>query len=77
MAIGALFLLSMVGLAVWVGSGPAITRFETLNDQYTRLGQDRLSISRDTLQLIRRNPLVEYLAAKYFLGARHLAQHLE
>ena len=57
-AVGALFLLSTVGLAVWVGSEPAIARFETLNAQYSRPGQDRLSIWRDTLQLIRRHPLL-------------------
>jgi O-antigen ligase len=57
-AVGVLFLLSMVGLAVWVGIDPAITRFETLNEQYAHPGQDRLSIWRDTLQLIRRHPLL-------------------
>ena len=57
-AVAALFLLGLVGLAVWVGSDPAITRFETLNDQYTHPGQDRLSIWRDTLHLIRRHPVL-------------------
>lgn len=57
-AVGALFLLGLVGVAVWVGSDPAITRFETLNDQYTHPGQDRLSIWRDTVQLIRRHPIL-------------------
>lgn len=56
--VGVLILLSMVGIAVWVGSDPAITRFETLNDQYTHPGQDRLSIWRDTLQLIRHHPIL-------------------
>lgn len=57
-AVGVLFLLGMIGLAVWVGSDPAITRFETLNDQYTHPGQDRVSIWRDTLHLIRRHPVL-------------------
>lgn len=57
-AVGALFMLGMAGLAVWVGSEPAITRFETLNDQYTHPGQDRLSIWRDTLHLISRHPVL-------------------
>ena len=57
-AVGALFLLSTVGLAIWVGSEPAIARFETLNAQYTRPGQDRLSIWRDTLKLVRRHPIL-------------------
>jgi len=57
-AVVALFLLGMVGVAVWVGSNPAIARFETLNDQYTHPGQDRLSIWRDTLHLIGRHPIL-------------------
>lgn len=57
-AVGALFLLGLVAVAIWVGSDPAITRFETLNDQYTHPGQDRLSIWRDTLHLIGRHPVL-------------------
>ena len=57
-AIGVLFLLGIVGLSVWIGSDPVITRFETLGDQYSHPGQDRLSIWRDTLHLIRRDPLL-------------------
>lgn len=56
--VGALFLVGMVGVAVWVGTDPAIRRFETLNDQYTHPGQDRVSIWRDTLHLIRRHPIL-------------------
>lgn len=57
-AVGVLFFLGIVGLAVWIGSDPVITRFETLGDQYSHPGQDRLSIWRDTLQLIRRHPIL-------------------
>jgi O-antigen ligase len=57
-ATGVLFLLGIVGLSVWIGSDPVITRFETLGDQYNHPGQDRLSIWRDTLHLIRRDPLL-------------------
>jgi len=57
-AVGALFLLGIVGLAVWIGSDPVISRFETLSDQYNRPGQDRLSVWRDTLHLIRRHPVL-------------------
>ena len=57
-ATGVLFLLGIVGLSVWIGSDPVITRFETLDDQYSHAGQDRLSIWRDTLHLIRRDPLL-------------------
>ena len=57
-ATGTLFLLGIVGLSVWIGSDPVITRFETLGDQYSHPGQDRLSIWRDTLHLIRREPFL-------------------
>ncbi len=56
--VGVLFLLGIVGLAVWIGSDPVITRFATLEDQYKHPGQDRLSIWHDTLQLIRRHPVL-------------------
>lgn len=58
LVVGIVFLLSIAGLAVWVGSDPAIARFETLNDQYTHPGKDRVSIWRDTLLLIRRHPIL-------------------
>lgn len=57
-AVGVLFLLSISGLALWIGSDPVIDRFETLGQQYSRPGQDRMSIWRDTLNLIRRHPVV-------------------
>lgn len=57
-ATGVLFLLGIVGLSVWIGSDPVMARFETLDDQYNHPGQDRLSIWRDTLHLIRRDPLL-------------------
>jgi O-antigen ligase len=58
LAVGAVFLFGIVCLAVWVGSDPLISRFDTLSDQYNRPGQDRVSIWRDTLQLIRRHPIL-------------------
>lgn len=57
-AMGASFLVAIVGLAVWIGSDPVITRFETLGDQYSHPGQDRVSIWRDTLQLIHLHPVL-------------------
>lgn len=56
--VGTLFLIGIAGLAVWIGTDPVITRFETLGDQYSHPGQDRVSIWRDTLQLIRRHPIL-------------------
>jgi O-antigen ligase len=57
-AVGALFFLGIIGLAVWIGSDPVITRFEALGDQYSHPGQDRVSIWRDTLRLIRLHPVL-------------------
>lgn len=57
-AVGVLFLLGIVGLAVWIGSDPAIARFEILGDQYSHPGQDRVSIWRDTLRLIGLHPVL-------------------
>src|SRR5205807_5265862 len=54
----ALFLCGMIGLAIWIGSDPVISRFNTLSDQYHHPGHDRVSIWWDTLQLIRRHPIV-------------------
>ncbi len=57
-AVAALFLLGIVGLALWIGTDPVIGRFETLGQQYNHPGQDRLSIWRDALHLIRRHPVL-------------------
>ena len=58
LSLGALFLCGMIGLAIWIGSDPVISRFNTLSDQYHHPGHDRVSIWWDTLQLIRRHPIV-------------------
>jgi O-antigen ligase len=52
-----LFLLAVLGLIVWIGSDPVIGRFETLGQEYNLSGQNRISIWRDTLGLIRHHPL--------------------
>jgi O-antigen ligase len=54
---GALFFLGMIAVVVWVGSDPVITRFETLGQEYSQTGQNRISIWRDTLKLIHQHPL--------------------
>jgi O-antigen ligase len=55
--VAALFFLGVVGLAVWIGSDPVITRFETLGQEYSQTGQNRISIWFDTLKLIYQHPL--------------------
>ena len=56
--IAALFFLGVMGLAVWIGSDPVITRFETLGQEYSQTGQNRISIWLDTLKLIYQHPLI-------------------
>jgi O-antigen ligase len=57
-AVATLFFLGVIGLVVWIGSDPVITRFETLGQEYSQTGQNRISIWRDTLRLIRQHPLI-------------------
>ena len=57
-AVAALFFLAVLGLIVWIGSEPVMSRFETLGQEYNLSGQNRISIWRDTLGLIRHHPLL-------------------
>src|SRR5204862_6575388 len=57
-AVAALFFLAVIGLVVWIGSDPVMSRFETLGQEYNFSGQNRISIWRDTLGLIRHHPLL-------------------
>ena len=56
--IAALFSLGVLVLIVWIGSDPVMSRFESLGQEYNLNGQNRLSIWRDTLGLIRRHPFL-------------------
>src|SRR5882762_11414200 len=56
-AVATLFFLAVLGLVVWIGSDPVMSRFETLGQEYNFNGQNRISIWRDTLGLIRHHPL--------------------
>ena len=56
--IAVVFFLGVVGMALWVGSDPVVMRFETLGHEYNESGQNRISIWRDTLALIRQHPLL-------------------
>jgi putative inorganic carbon (HCO3(-)) transporter len=57
-AVGALFFLGVIGLVVWIGSDPVMSRFETLGQEYNLDGQNRISIWRDTIGLIRQHPIM-------------------
>src|SRR5256884_7762018 len=57
-AVATSFFLGALGLIVWIGSYPVMSRFETLGQEYNFSGQNRISIWRDTLGLIRHHPLL-------------------
>src|SRR6266852_4964350 len=57
-AVATLFFLGVLGLIVWIGIDPVMSRFETLGQEYNFSGQNRISIWRDTLGLIRHHPLL-------------------
>lgn len=54
--VAVVFGLAVAGMVLWVGSDPVVTRFETLGREYTGTGQNRISIWRDTITLIRQHP---------------------
>ncbi len=53
-----LLAVGVIGLVVWIGSDPVITRFENLGQEFTETGQNRMSIWSDTLRLVRQHPLL-------------------
>jgi len=56
--VAALFFLGIIGIVAWVGSDPVVMRFEVLGQGYAQTGQNRISIWRDTLNLIHQHPLL-------------------
>jgi O-antigen ligase len=52
----ALFFLGVIGIVIWVGSDPVLGRFEILGQEYSRTGENRISIWRDTIKLIHQHP---------------------
>jgi O-antigen ligase len=52
-----LFCLSVTAPVVWIGSDPVVARFETLGQEYNQTHDNRVSIWRDTVQLIDQHPL--------------------
>jgi O-antigen ligase len=56
--VATVFFFGVLGLLVWIGSDPVMSRFETLGQEYSLSGQNRISIWRDTLGLIRHHPLL-------------------
>jgi putative inorganic carbon (hco3(-)) transporter len=54
--LAAIFIVLSIGLAVWIGPGPIVSRFQNVSDEYSLGGQSRVSIWRDALPLIRQHP---------------------
>jgi O-antigen ligase len=52
------FMVLCVGLALWIGPGPIVGRFQNVGDEYALGDQSRLSIWRDTIPLIEHRPLL-------------------
>jgi len=56
--LAAAFIILSVCLAVWIGPGPIVSRFQTVNEEYSLGGQSRISMWRDALPLIKDHPLL-------------------
>jgi O-antigen ligase len=54
--LAAAFIVLSICLAVWIGPGPIVSRFQTVNEEYSLGGQSRLSMWRDALPLIKEHP---------------------
>lgn len=54
--LAAAFIVLSICLAVWIGPGPIVSRFQTVNAEYSLGGQSRLSMWRDALPLIKEHP---------------------
>jgi O-antigen ligase len=51
-------LVVVIGIVLWIGSAPVVSRFEALGSEYSRNRDNRFFIWRDTLRLIRQHPLL-------------------
>ena len=67
-AVAAVFFLGVLGLVVWIGSDPVMSRFETLGQEYNLSGQSRVSIWHDTLRLIRQHPFLGTGLGSFFVA---------
>jgi O-antigen ligase len=46
-----------LGLAIWIGPAPIVTRIENVSHEYSSFDQSRLSIWRDAVKLVERHPV--------------------
>jgi putative inorganic carbon (hco3(-)) transporter len=54
--LASMFIVLSIGLAVWIGPGPIVSRFQNVGDEYSLGGPSRVSIWRDALPLIQHHP---------------------
>ena len=54
--LAAMFIVLSIGLAVWIGPGPIVSRFQDVGNEYSLGGPSRVSIWRDALPLIQHHP---------------------
>jgi O-antigen ligase len=54
----AVFAALSLGLAIWIGPEPIVSRFENVGQEYSSLDQSRLSIWRDAVKLIERHTVL-------------------
>jgi O-antigen ligase len=52
------FLVLSVGLVAWIGAGSVVERFQNAGEEYGLGDHTRISIWRDTLKLIRQDPVI-------------------
>jgi O-antigen ligase len=56
--LAAAFIVLSICLAIWIGPGPIVSRFQTVNEEYSLGGPSRISMWRDALPLIEDHPLL-------------------
>jgi putative inorganic carbon (HCO3(-)) transporter len=54
--LAAAFILLSICVAIWIGPGPIVSRFQHVNEEYSLGGQSRISMWRDALPLINHHP---------------------
>ena len=54
--LASMFIVLSIGLALWIGPGPIVSRFQNVGDEYSLGGPSRVSIWRDALPLIQNHP---------------------
>jgi O-antigen ligase len=52
------FIVLSLGLAVWIGPGPIVSRFAEVQQEFTAHDQSRVSIWQDAQALVRNHPLI-------------------